>query len=254
MSAEEFWSAWWWPALTAITGFIFTGLVFSQYLKRRKLHQLYWSIGLLLYAIAAVMEAVSEYTGSWDPTVYRLYIVMAAALVGFLGQGSAYLLIHKRRWIAHAYLVYNLLMIGIFLVGAFTTELRMEYLVPGITVGGQALGESGTFPRYMSMLITIPGTFFLLGGAVVSIYRFARKKEYAYRMWANVLIAAGTLLIGGAGAMARAGYSVGLYPAEMFASALLLAGFLMAGTLDKGAKAAIEHGRERRAGGPQSSE
>jgi Na+/citrate or Na+/malate symporter len=56
-------------------------------------------------------------------------------------------------------------------------------------------------------------------------------------MWANVLIALGTIVIAMVGARARLGESVGLYPAEMVASALLLAGFLLAGTLEKGARA-----------------
>lgn len=247
MSSQEFWSAWWWPALTALTGFIFTWLVFAQWLKRKKAHQLWWSIGLLLYAVAAVMESVSELGGSWNPLVYRFYIVFAAALVGFLGQGSAYLLVHKRTWIAHAYLAYNLAVTAVFLFGTLTAELAMEKLVPGITVGGQALGASGTFPRFMSMFVTIPGTVFLLGGAIISVPKFARKKEYSYRMWANVLIAIGTLVIAWAGSMARTGQAVGLYPAEMVASAILLAGFLMAGTLDKGAQAAKEKAQARRA-------
>jgi hypothetical protein len=100
----------------------------------------------------------------------------------------------------------------------------------------------------MSLPFNITGTIFLLGGAVISIWRFARKREYAYRVWANVLIAAGTIVIAGAGSMARAGMTVGLYAAEMVASALLLAGFLMAGTLQKGATAAAEAARARRAG------
>ena len=63
-------------------------------------------------------------------------------------------------------------------------------------------------------------------------------------MWANVLIAIGTLLIAAAGGMARAGVTVGLYPGEMAASAVLLAGFLMAGTLDKGAKETLANRRK----------
>ena len=98
----------------------------------------------------------------------------------------------------------------------------------------------------MSLPFNITGSFFLLGGALLSIYRFARKREFAYRMWANVLIAIGTLLIGAAGGMARAGVTAGLYPGEMAASAVLLAGFMMAGTLEKGVKESVEHGRERR--------
>jgi len=62
-----------------------------------------------------------------------------------------------------------------------------------------------------------------------------------------VLIIVGTLVIAWAGSMARAGTTVGLYPAEMIASAILLAGFLMAGTLEKGSQAAAAAARERRA-------
>jgi undecaprenyl pyrophosphate phosphatase UppP len=99
----------------------------------------------------------------------------------------------------------------------------------------------------MSLPLNITGTIFLLGGAVLSVWRFARKKEFAYCMWANVLIAAGTICIAAAGSMARAGITAWLYPAEMVASAILLAGFLMAGTLDKGAHAAVERSRAERA-------
>ena len=249
MSSTEFWSGWWWPAATAIVGFVFVYLVFAQWLKRRKPHQLAWTVGLLFYAVAAVMEAWSEYTGSWNPTVYRLYIVLAASLVGFLGLGSYYL-IARKRFGPDVYLGMNLGWLAVFLLGTFTVDLAQDKLIPGITVGGQALGASFTFPRYMSFFFNIPGTFFLLGGAVISIWRFSRKKEYAYRMWANVLIALGTILIAGAGSMARTGQSVGLYPAEMVASGILLAGFLMAGTLEKGAKSSVRKRRSADAGSP----
>lgn len=232
--------------MTAVLGFIFTGLVFKQWFARRKPHQLAWTVGLLLYAIAAVMEAVSELSGVWDPTVYRFYIVFAASMVGYLGLGSYYLLAKKKLG-PHVYLGFLLVCEAVFFWGVFTTELRMDKLVPGITVGGQALGAAGSFPRIMSLPFNITGTLFLLGGALLSVWRFARKREFAYRMWANVLIAIGTLLIAAAGSMSRAGYSAGLYPGEMVASAVLLAGFLMAGTLDKGVKESIAAGRERRA-------
>jgi hypothetical protein len=245
---ESIWSSWYWPAATAVLGFIFTGLVFAQYVKRRKMHQLCWSIGLLFYSVAAVMETISEATGVWDPTVYRVYIVLAASLVGFLGAGSFYLIAKKPFW-PNIYLGFNVVMFLIFLVGAFTAKLDPTKLVPGITVGGQALGPSLSFPRIMSLVFNIPGSIFLLGGAVISIWRFSKKKEYAYRMWANVLIAAGTLLIAYVGSRARLGTTAGLYPAEMVASALLLAGFLLAGTLDKGVKASRAKNAAARAQG-----
>ena len=45
--------------------------------------------------------------------------------------------------------------------------------------------------------------------------------------------------------MARAGQSVGLYPAEMLGAAFLLWGFLKAGTLKKGADAIKKEKQER---------
>jgi hypothetical protein len=221
---------------TAILGFVYVGLLVDQYVKRHKMHQLMWAIGFLFYAVAAVMEFWSEFSGVWDPTVYRVYIVLAASLVGFLGNGTLYLVTKKRLW-GDLYLGFNLVMLAIFLYGTFTATLLMSKLVPGIVVGGQALGASGTFPRLMSLPFNIPGSLLLLGGAVLSIIKFWPKKAFRYRVWANVLIIIGTLMIAGAGSMARFGASGGLYVGEMVASAVLLWGFMMASTLEKGAKA-----------------
>lgn len=245
MSASDLWSGWWWPAATALLGFVYVGLLLRQFASRRKMHQLMWAVGFLFYAVAAVMEAVSEYTQHWDPTVYRVYIVLAASLVGFLGNGTLYLITRGRFW-GNAYLVLNLAMLAVFFYGTFTVQLDMAKLVPGIVVGGQALGPSGAFPRIMSLPFNIPGSLLLLGGSAWSVLKFWPKKEFRYRSWANVLIIVGTMIIAGAGGMARAGRTEGLYLAEMVASAVLLAGFLMAGTLAKGAQAAIDHGRTER--------
>lgn len=239
IATAAFWSHWGWAAATAVLGFVFFGLVLRQYILRRRMHQLAWAIGLLLYAIAAAMEAWSESSGHWDPTVYRIYIVIAASLVGFLGLGTLYLVARKRRW-GDYYFVFLIACVVVFFIGTFTAHLDMTKLVPGITVGGQALGASLSFPRVMSLPINITGTILLFGGALWSIIRFARRREFGYRVWANVLIAAGAALLAFLGSRARLGDTTGLYPAEMVCAALMLAGFLLAGTLDKGARKARE--------------
>ena len=244
---QGFWSNWAWPLATAVLGFVFLGLVLNQWLYRRKPHQAAWSVGLLFYAVAALMEFWSEYNGAWNPTVYRVYIVLAASLVGFLGLGTLYLVSRRRLW-ANIYLGFNIVCLVVFFVGALTVTLATDKLVPGITVGGQGLGASLSFPRVMSFAFNIPGSVFLIGGALLTIWRFARKREYAYRVWANVLIVAGALLIAFVGSRARMGSTAGLYPAEMVASALMLAGFLMAGTLQKG-REAVRRGRVAAADG-----
>lgn len=243
MASEAFWSHWAWPLATAVIGSIFTFLLIQQYYERKKNHQMAWSIGFLIYALAAFMEAYSEFSDDWNPSVYRIYIVLAASLVGFLGLGVVYL-IFRNQTIGHAFLLYVLVIMGIFFYGAFTTDLIEENLVAGITVGGSALGESGEFPRIMSVFVNIPGTILLIGGSTYSIIFFARKKQFSYRVWANVLIILGTLVIAGAGGRARAGETAGLYPAEMLGAALLLWGFLKAATLQK-AKEFKEEARKR---------
>jgi len=235
IASAAFWSSWGWAAATAVLGFVFFGLVLWQYIQRRRMHQLAWAIGLFLYALAAAMETYSESSGTWHPFIYRIYIVIAASLVGFLGLGTLYLVARRRRW-GDAYFVFLVVCMVVFFIGTFTATLDTARLVPGITVGGQALGPSLSFPRVMSLPINISGTLLLFGGALWSIIRFVGKREYAYRVWANVLIAAGAALLAGLGSRARLGETAGLYPAEMVSAALMLAGFLIAGSLDKGTR------------------
>lgn len=236
MSGAEFWSHWAWPFAAGCLGAVFTGLVAWQWWRRRRAQQAAWGVGMLLYTVAAFMEAWSEYADVWDATVYRVYIVLAASLVGFLGLGTLYLIVRKRLW-GHVYLVFLLLCMAVFFYGTFTVDLIGAKLVPGITVGGQALGESMSFPRVMSLPINITGSILLFGGALYSIWRFLRRREFAYRMWANVLIAIGAGVLAFVGSRARMGSTAGLYPAEMVGAAFMLAGFLMAGTLEKGRRA-----------------
>lgn len=236
MGSQQFWDHWAWPFATAVIGTIFSALLLRQYLERRKPHQLAWFVGFAMYAIAALMESYSGYIDGWDPTVYRVYIVLAASLVGFLGLGTVYLVFRRPIW-GHCYLAFNLVVLALFLYGSFTTELVPGSLVAGIAVGGRPLGHALSFPRAWGFFFNIPGTIALLGGALYSILRFAAKPEYRYRAWANLWIALGTIVIASAGSMARAGRTTGLYPAEMVGASLLFAGFLQASTLEKGAKA-----------------
>lgn len=235
MASNELWSHWSWPLITAIVGIIFALSIFKQYLDRRKPQQLAWAFGMFLYAVAAALEAYSEFFGAWQAPVYRIYIVMAAALTGWLGLGTLYLIARRRLW-GHLFLAYLVVMAALFVFGVQTADLDNSKLIAGITVGGGPLGPSGTFPRLYSLFFNIPGTILLLGGAIYSIILFSLKREYVYRVRANVLIALGTLVIAAAGSKARLGTSTGLYPAEMVGSALLFWGFIVANTLEKGAR------------------
>ena len=57
--------------------------------------------------------------GDLDAIVYRIYIVIAASLVGFLGLGTLYLVARKRKW-GDYYFVFLVACMVVFFVGTFT--------------------------------------------------------------------------------------------------------------------------------------
>jgi hypothetical protein len=231
-----------WPLATAIVATVFTLLLFWQYVQRRKAHQLWWAVGFAMYAAAAYMEYAAIASGGWDPILFRLYVVTTAILVPVLAQGTVALNWKHKLW-GNAYLVYNVFVSGLLVLGVFSTPLLPQELARADVATYAALGGTAmSYPRVLSLFLTIPATFVLLGGAVRSIFLFSRKREYAYRMWANVLIATATIVIASAGSMAKAGNISQFYLAELVAALLYLGGFLLAGTLERGAKASRRNG------------
>ncbi len=111
---------------------------------------------------------------------------------------------------------------------ALTAEVDVAALAPGVTVAGRAMPAS---VRLFSPLLTVPGSVALIGGAVQSAWVFRRNRAYGNRVVANVLIAAGAIVIAGAGASARFGVPCLLYPAEMVGIILMFVGFTRAGTI-----------------------
>ena len=188
-------------------------------------------------------------SGGWGPLGFRLYVITTATLVPVLAQGTVALTWRHKRW-GDFYLVYNVFVSGLLVLGVFSTPLLGQELARANIATYAALGGTAmSYPRVLSLFLTIPATFVLLGGAVRSVLLFARRREYAYRMWANVLIATATVVIAGAGSLAKAGDIEQFYAAELLAAVLYLGGFLLAGTLERGAAAARRH-REDAAGEP----
>ena len=228
-------TSWLLPLITAVLVGVFTVLLAMQYRQRRKAHQLWWTVGFAMYAAAAFSEFAMQISGGWSPVVFRLYALTSAGLVAVLAQGSLALVSRKLLW-PRVYLAYNAVCFAAFAFGVFTTQLIADELANPKLSSYAALGGTAlTYPRVMSMLLTIPATFVLLGTAVLSVVRFLRKNEFAYRMWANVLIVAATFVIASGGGLAKSGQTALFFLAEMLAAILYFSGFLLAGTLKPGA-------------------
>lgn len=80
------------PIIATLFFFLFFLGVLEQYLRKKKLHQLIWAISLLFFSITAGAELVASFLNYWDPTLYKIYYVLASFQVFLLGIGVIFLL------------------------------------------------------------------------------------------------------------------------------------------------------------------
>lgn len=190
---------------------IFALLVFRQWLVRQKAYQAAWSVGLALFAIAALTQFLAEVYG-WSDGVYRLYYFVSAPLVAVLGVGSAFLASRK---LGIAFAVYTAVLAAAFGWVVFTAPVNAAALQLAIPAG-TGFPES---VRIWSPLFTIPGSLALIGIALLSYWRT--------RLSFNLAIAAGAIVAAGSGSLATLGITWVLYLGELFGIALMFWGFLL---------------------------
>jgi hypothetical protein len=107
------------PLLSSAASFVFAGLVFAQWLQRRRSFQLVWTIGLLWYGISAGTELIGSAFG-WSEPLYRTwYLIGAFFVAAYLGMGTVYLLAKTR----FGYFVAVTLLLG----GLFGLSIRGRY-------------------------------------------------------------------------------------------------------------------------------
>jgi hypothetical protein len=184
------------PLLTAAVAFIFTVFLTRQYVQRRKTHQLLWTIAMLFYGLAALMEFLmnADLMGA-NLTIFKVYYILAGSLVGLLGSGVVYLLV--RPSVAKFFLAFMVVLSIGLLVTSLSTPLDESILRESFSgeLGEGFRDASHAYPitvRIFSIIENSVGGTILIGGAVYSYIR-NRKRTY------NLLIALGGLLpmIGG---------------------------------------------------------
>lgn len=220
------------PFLASIIMFAFTVIVIWRYLKRRTLHLLFWGLGLAMFGVATFAEAYLAL--AWNPWMFFTWYLFGAALTaGWIGQGTVYLLLHKR-W-AHA-------LTAVLILGSLiTTALMLQVMpkldasrfIPAHPISEQYRTimppiEAGATVRLTTPFFNIYGLITLGGGALWSAYLLWRKRALPSRVIANVLIAAGAFSVGLTGTLTRLGYGSLLYLGELFAATLMFAGFMLA--------------------------
>jgi hypothetical protein len=214
------------PFITTVVVLVFVVLVFRRYFAHRTPYLLLWGIGLVLYGIGTLTEALNASSG-FSELGFRLWYLCGAMLVAaYLGQGTVYLLVRRKIGnirLAHILMAVLLLATIYGVIAVFGAELDPSQL-EGDSLSGAAIVSSGV--RGLTPFFNIYGTLFLVGGALYSAWIFWRKRIMRHRVIGNVLIAAGAMLVAASGTSSRFGSSEWLYVGELVAAVLMFVGFL----------------------------
>jgi hypothetical protein len=209
------------PILTTILALAFAMAVFGRWRSRRSgPHLLWWTAGMLTYAVGTFTEASVTLAG-WNPVLFKAWYITGALLGGApLAQGTVYLLLSRRT--AHILTVALVTVIAVAAVCVVLSPVRLELVEPH-RLSGAPMGWP--WVRRFSPFINLYALIFLAGGAALSAWRYGRKAATRHRFVGNVLIAIGAVLPGIGGTATRFGYVEVLYVTELVGLALIWMGY-----------------------------
>ncbi len=217
------------PFLSSLISFVLSGLILKRYVERKRLHLLFWGLGMIFYGIGGFCEAF--YAGfGWNALIFRLWYLFGAILVAaWLGQGSIYLLWRKKK-VSHV-LTALLLMGSIY--GAFkvfTASLDPTLMTDSIHTGSELSGHAFTSSgvRILTPFFNLYGTIALIGVALWSAILFFRKRVLLHRTIGSILVAIGAIAPAFGGTASRYGIPNALYIGELLGVILIFIGFLRA--------------------------
>ncbi len=211
---------------SAIMG-TFVVLVFTRWTRSRRPALLFWGIGLALFGVGSMAELASSI--AWNGLIFRTWYASGALLnAAWIGLGTVYLLSRPRFAKATLAVVVFGSLVGLY--GVMTVPIDGSGFDPSMPLSGQykEIMADGAWVRGLTPIFNIFGVVALVGGAIYSAYLFWRKKTLINRMWGNMLIAAGALVIASASTLTRFGDGEYLYAGEIVAGALMFSGFLVA--------------------------
>jgi hypothetical protein len=209
------------PIATTIIAFAFAVVIFNRYRTRRSgPHLLWWGAGVLLYGVGTLTESLVTLMG-WHEAFFRSWYISGALLGGApLAQGTVYLLFSRR--LANRLAI--LLLIAVATAATFVLLTPIDYAaVETYRLSGRVM--EWRWVRLFSPFINTYAFIFLVGGAVVSAWRFRKSRDTYHRVVGNVLIAVGALLPGIGGTATRMGHVEVLYVTEILGIILIWMGY-----------------------------
>jgi hypothetical protein len=184
-------------------------------------HLMWWTIGVALFGLGTLTEALTTLVG-WHEPVFRAWYIAGALLGGApLAQGTVYLLMKRRS--ADRLTVALVVYVAIAAVFVLTTPLVADAAEIG-RLDGDAM--EWQWVRLFSPLVNTYALVFLVGGAGWSAWRYRKRSDRPRsRVTGNWLIAVGALLPGIGGAFTRAGHVEVLYVGELIGLFLIWRGY-----------------------------
>ena len=217
------------PVLSTIVSLIFAAAVFNRWRFKRPPHLLLWGSGLVLYGLGTLSEVILAFT--FSPLFLKVWYLCGAMLVAaWLGQGTVYLLVRRRRVANGLMILLGLASIASLLLIAaapVSAGASFDTARPVSEQYKEFLVRSGPV-TLLTIVLNIYGTLTLVGGAIFSAFLFWRKNVLANRMLGNILIAAGALMPALGGSLVKAGLVDFLYLSEFLGVVLMYGGFLLA--------------------------
>lgn len=208
------------PIVSTIISFSFAFVLYRH--RRQKpeaKYLLWWTIGVFLFGVGTLTEAINTLFG-WSVVNMKVWYIAGALLGAFpLAQGTVYLLLKEKTadvlaWIFSIYIA----VAAIFII---LSPVDMSLVTGNLT------GKVMTW-RWARLFSPLPNTYaliFLVGGAAWSAIKYARKQGNGNRVLGNWLIAIGALLPGIGGSFTRFGFVEALFITEFFGIILIWAGY-----------------------------
>ncbi len=214
------------PVVTTIAAAIFTSVLYHHWRRRPDpRYLLWWMIGIALYGVGTLTEALTTVFG-WSEPVFRSWYIAGALLgAGPLAQGTVYLLLPRRvaDRLAVAMVTYIAMASAFVVATPIVSDLVEAHRLSGEVMAWQ-------WVRLFSPLVNLYAVVFLIGGAIWSAVKYKRRGESGAHVRGNVLIAIGAILPGVGGSFARAGVVEVLYVTELIGLILIWAGYRVIAT------------------------
>jgi hypothetical protein len=175
-----------------------------------RLHLLWWAIGIATYGAGTFTEAWTTLFG-WNPVIFKSWYITGALLGGApLAQGTVYLMLkrHTAHLLTAALILYVLVASVCVVLAPVDHELVEAHRLTGRVF-------SWPWVRLFSPVVNLYAVVFLIGGAILSAFRYSHDPATRHRMYANVLIAFGAILPGIGGTATRMGHTEVLYVTEL---------------------------------------